>query len=60
MSGTEDKPENYSTIEYTLTPQDGGTLLTVTQDNNRDEESRKHSEGNWAIVFKNIKELLEK
>ena len=60
MSGTEDKPENYATVDYMLTPQDGGTLLSITQDNNSSEESRKHSEGNWEMVLKTMKQLLEK
>lgn len=59
MSGLEDKPENYNTVTYALSEVDGVTTLTVTQDNNRTRESAAHSEGNWAMVLKGLKELLE-
>ena len=60
MSGPEDKPENYNTIAYSLSERDGKTTLTVTQDNNPTKESAKHSERNWGIVLKGLKDLLEK
>jgi uncharacterized protein YndB with AHSA1/START domain len=59
MSGLPDAPENYNTVTYELTPADGGTKLTVTQDNNSTEESRGHSEKNWTLVLQGLKRLLE-
>jgi uncharacterized protein YndB with AHSA1/START domain len=60
MSGSQDLPENYATVTYEIQDDNGGTKLTVTQDNNKDEESRLHSEKNWGMVLANIKQLLEK
>jgi uncharacterized protein YndB with AHSA1/START domain len=59
MSGTEDKPENYSTITYLLEKTNGGTLLRITQDNCKTEESKKHSEDNWNMVLGVLKKMLE-
>src|SRR5437870_1210110 len=60
MSGTEDKPENYLTVTYTLEKKDNGTLLTVTQDNNKTEEGKEHSGNNWQMVLEKMKEVVEK
>jgi uncharacterized protein YndB with AHSA1/START domain len=60
MSGLKDSPENYSTVTYTLSEVGGSTTLTVTQDNNPTRESAEHSQSNWAIVLKGLKDLLEK
>jgi uncharacterized protein YndB with AHSA1/START domain len=60
MSGLEDKPENYNTVTYSLSEEDRKTILTVTQDNNPTKESATHSESNWGIVLKGIKEIVEK
>jgi hypothetical protein len=60
LSGLSDKPENYNTITYKLSKTDGGTELTVTQDNNQTQEAADHSEGNWATVLQTMKKLLEK
>jgi uncharacterized protein YndB with AHSA1/START domain len=60
IGGKQDTPENYNTVTYELVSDEDGTRLTVLQDNNATEEERKHSEGNWAMVLKTLKELLEK
>ncbi|MES2063319.1 MAG: SRPBCC family protein [Bacteroidota bacterium] len=60
MGGTEDKPENYANVSYTLKDNDGFTTLTVTQDNIKDITSKEHSEQNWQTVFGGLKKLLEK
>jgi uncharacterized protein YndB with AHSA1/START domain len=60
MSGLPDLPENYKKVTYELTPENGATKLTLTQDNNSTEESKKHSEQNWEMVFDGLKKLLEK
>ncbi|MDP4218805.1 MAG: SRPBCC family protein [Bacteroidota bacterium] len=59
MSGTEDKPENYATVTYLLEEMDGGTRLTLTQDNNKSEAAREHSEQNWGHVLEAMKRILE-
>jgi uncharacterized protein YndB with AHSA1/START domain len=60
FSGLKDSPENYQIITYILTGDKDATNLTVTQENIDKEESRKHSEENWAGVLKSLKDLLEK
>ena len=59
MSGIEDKPENYMTVTHEVSEHKGKTKVTITQDNNADEESAKHSQQNWAMVLGKMKELLE-
>jgi uncharacterized protein YndB with AHSA1/START domain len=59
MSGTEDKPENYATVTYELTKKEGGTLLSLTQDNCKTEEQRKHLEENWSMVLEGLKKVAE-
>ena len=59
MSGTEDKPENYANITYTLSEDNGITTLTLTQDNIKNREAKEHSEQNWMSVFGKMKEMVE-
>jgi uncharacterized protein YndB with AHSA1/START domain len=60
FSGLPDRPENYNTVTYTLERGDGGTFLTVIQDNIPTQEAADHSTVNWSTVLKAIKALLEK
>ncbi|MGZ3750524.1 MAG: SRPBCC domain-containing protein, partial [Mucilaginibacter sp.] len=59
MSGTEDKPENYANVTYSLLENNGKTVLTVSQDNVKSKESKEHSEQNWQSVFGKMKEMIE-
>jgi uncharacterized protein YndB with AHSA1/START domain len=59
MSGTEDKPENYAVISYELSGSDEETVLTITQDHIKTQESKEHSEHNWNMVFGKMKEMVE-
>jgi uncharacterized protein YndB with AHSA1/START domain len=59
MSGIEDKPENYVTITYRLSEENGKTRLTITQENIPDEKTKKHSEENWMKVLEGLKGLVE-
>ena len=59
MSGTEDKPENYATVTYELSKEGEGTLLTLTQDNCKTEEQKKHLESNWGMVLEGLKKVAE-
>ncbi len=59
MAGLPDTPENYKMVTYELEPVDGGTLLTLTQDNNTSEEDKTHSEQNWKMVLDGLKKLVE-
>ena len=59
MSGLEDVPENYNTVSYILAPNSSnGTILTVTQTNNKSEEAARRAEENWKMVLGKLKELL--
>ena len=60
LAGLPDSPENYKTVRYELSPENGGTRVTVTQDNNASQEEADHSEQNWNSVLGQLKELLEK
>jgi len=59
LSGVPDTPENYHTVTYTLSEKDGGTDVSITQDNNASEEEKAHSEKNWRTVLEGMKKLLE-
>lgn len=59
MSGTEDKPENYDEVKYDLEENNGKTTLTLTQSNDRSQESVDHSIKNWEMVLGKMKEIIE-
>lgn len=59
MSGTEDVPENYQIVSYRLSDNNGGTRLTITQENIADEEKKQHSEHNWQALMAELKKLIE-
>jgi len=59
LSGLPDLPENYQTVRYELSADDGGTTLTILQDNNASQEAAKQSEQNWNTVLEGMKKLLE-
>jgi uncharacterized protein YndB with AHSA1/START domain len=61
MGGTEDRPENYHTVTYELSEQNGATVLTLKQDNNASQdEADRMAETNWAPVLQGLKEVVEK
>jgi uncharacterized protein YndB with AHSA1/START domain len=59
LSGLPDIPENYKTVRYELSPENEGTKLTISQDNNASKEEANHSAQNWRMVLEGIKKLLE-
>lgn len=59
MGGKEDKPENYNLVTYKLTEKDGRTVVVLTQDNVNSEKEKKHAAGNWKMVLKKLKEVVE-
>ncbi|MHB1048762.1 MAG: SRPBCC family protein [Bacteroidota bacterium] len=59
MSGTPDRPENYSVITYELTNDGTSTMLTITQDGINTVEQKNHSEKNWKYVMEGMKKLVE-
>ncbi|MBL4677971.1 MAG: SRPBCC domain-containing protein [Mucilaginibacter sp.] len=59
MGGTEDKPENYDDVSYSLDEKNGVTTLTITQGNVKDEAAKQHSEQNWQTILGGLKKILE-
>lgn len=59
LSGLPDSPENYHTVTYDLVAKGEKTEVTITQDNNADEQEKVHSEENWKTVLLAMKNLLE-
>ena len=60
MSGKEDKPENYNNVLYEIKPENGGTLISISQDNIEDEKQLEHMNQNWGLVLGKMKSLFEK
>jgi uncharacterized protein YndB with AHSA1/START domain len=59
LSGLPDIPENYHTVTIELAPKRGGTVVSLSQDNNLTEEARGHSQKNWEVMLEGLKNLLE-
>jgi hypothetical protein len=59
FSATDDSPENYSDITFTLTPEGKGVLLQLTQTNFASQMLFAHAEKNWTETLDTIKKLAE-
>lgn len=59
LSGKEDVSENYNVVTYELTPRDGGTSVTVIQENNPDQAMVDESEKTWAVMLGKLKSVVE-
>ena len=61
FSGLEDKPENYSTVIYTIKKVDDNTTnFTWTQIGFANEEGQQHSKNGMEDFLNKIKEIVEK
>lgn len=60
LAGLPDSAENYHTVTIELAAGDGGTRVTLTQDNNPDESARAQSEKNWGLMLSALKEYVER
>lgn len=60
LSGLPDQPQNYQTVTYRLTPREGGTELTLREENLPGDEKKKLSEQTWRKVLGALRELVEK
>ncbi|MCY1676178.1 SRPBCC domain-containing protein [Pseudarthrobacter sp. SL88] len=60
LSGEDDVPENYHTLTWTLQDRDGGTHLTLAQDNNPSQEAANHSKGMWDKLVADVKAIAER
>lgn len=59
VSRLPDKQENYSVLEFLLTPIENHTLLSLTIENFPTETIRKHLEFYWRTTMLTIKENVE-
>ncbi len=59
LSGLPDIPENYKKVRYEILTVNGGTRVTVIQDNNASDEEKKHLEQNWSAVLEGLKKVVE-
>jgi len=59
LAGQADVPANYHTVTIELSPEEKGTILRLSQDNNSTEEDREHSEKMWGMMLTGLKKVLE-
>jgi uncharacterized protein YndB with AHSA1/START domain len=60
-SGEKDVEENYRIVTIIISESnDGKTKVTLTQDNNPNDEAREKSEKNWQMMLDGLKKVLEK
>jgi uncharacterized protein YndB with AHSA1/START domain len=59
LSGLPDRPEYYHQIHYELAVENGGTHLTISQDNNATQAEQEQNAANWQMVLVSLKKLLE-
>jgi uncharacterized protein YndB with AHSA1/START domain len=58
LTGQADRPENYHTLVYALEAADGGTRVTITQDNNGDQDEADRNAATWAQMLDGLKRHL--
>ena len=59
LTGKPDVPESYHTVTVTLTGEGAQTRVSIAQDNNADDEARRHSEQNWATMLGGLRKYVE-
>ncbi len=59
MSGQQDLPENYHTVEYELSNNNETTHLRLIQDGNATEDEVEHSKQNWIAILEALKRVVE-
>jgi uncharacterized protein YndB with AHSA1/START domain len=59
LSGAEDIPSNYHVVTITLTKDNEGVWVALTQDKNENAKAREHSEKNWKMMLDGLKEYVE-
>jgi uncharacterized protein YndB with AHSA1/START domain len=58
-SGQEDKPENSANIIYEISPENGRTLMTITQDHIASKGDLDHMQEAWRTVLAGMKNGIE-
>ena len=59
LSGQPDVPANYHTLTYDLEPRAGGTHVSLSQDNNANDDEVQHSTANWEAMLAGLKAFVE-
>jgi uncharacterized protein YndB with AHSA1/START domain len=59
LSGLADLPENYHLVTIELSKTASGVVVTLSQDNNGNEEEKGHSEKNWMMMLEGMKKVVE-
>jgi uncharacterized protein YndB with AHSA1/START domain len=59
LTGQDDVPENYHTLSYELMANEGGTHVSLSQDNNGSEQEAEHSRSNWEMMLAGLKKHVE-
>ena len=59
LSGLPDVPENYHTVRIELSTKGKETIVSLTQDNNPNEQAREHSTKNWQMMLATLKKVVE-
>jgi uncharacterized protein YndB with AHSA1/START domain len=60
LMGQEDRPENYHTVTYTLTPtRDGRTTVVLEQDGNDSQEQADQFSQGWQQMLDSLKQTAE-
>lgn len=59
LSGDDDVPESYHTLDYRLADEGDKTRLTLDQDGNDSEEQAEEFAGNWQAMLDNVKSYVE-
>jgi uncharacterized protein YndB with AHSA1/START domain len=59
LSGLPDTPENHHTVTIELAERGRRTRVSLSQDNNANDQAREHSEQNWKTMLEGLKKLLE-
>jgi uncharacterized protein YndB with AHSA1/START domain len=59
LSGQPDDEANYHTVTIELADAGDQTRVILTQDKNRTEEEREHSQKNWEMMLEGLKKFIE-
>lgn len=59
LSGLKDEPKNHHIVTIALTKRGDKTEVSLAQENNENEETRKYAEENWKMMLSNLKKLTE-
>jgi hypothetical protein len=59
LTGEDDVPENYHTLDYRLTDEGETTRLTLDQDGNDSAEQAEEFAANWQTMLDQVKDYVE-